>query len=394
MGSPTLSSKGTIVLVSKQASSQKTVLCWCGSGQPYGECHRDRDKQIPLKSYEIDAEFRKAFAKKYCLHPQSSSSNCSQQIVKAHSVSASSNLKNFAEDGHVLRFYYPPKAPVEARGRVAAQSIGINNASTFTGFCKLHDSQTFSRIDQPIQLLTPEHCFLLAYRALCQVVFTKAASFAASPTLRQLDRGTPSAVQQAHQQFCSDREFSIMAGLEDLHRDKADFDRHFLNCNFETISYYILELDHAPQIACSIAFPPEFDFDGNQLQVLENPDIHVDMCTCSIIATQRGGAIVFSWLKETTGASRRLVESLDRLKPHLQPSAIVRLVFECGENVFFSKAWWNGLDLKTQRMIEDRANSLWCKPPGNLLDDGCRPVLWSVVSKSASSNLKIDSSRL
>gem|GEM_PF-6022476 len=60
------------------------------------------------------------------------------------------------------------------------------------------------------------------------------------------------------------------------------------------------------------------------------------MCTCSIISTQRGGAIVFAWLKETTGASIGLIKSLDRLKPYQVPSAIVRLVFECGENVFFS----------------------------------------------------------
>ena len=382
-----------MLCMAKQSSSRRTVLCWCGSGQQYGKCHRDRDEQIPLKSYEIDAAFRKAFAKKYCLHPQSSSSTCSQQIVKAHSVSASSNLKNIAEDGHVLRFYYPPKAPVEARGRVTAQSIGVNKASTFTGFCKLHDSQTFSCIDQPINLLTPEHCFLLAYRALCQVVFTNAASFAASPTLRQLDRGTPPHVQQAHQKSCSDREFSLMVGLQDLHRDKAEFDRHLFGRNFEAISYYAFELDHAPQIACSIAFSPEVDFEGNQLQSLENPDIHADMCSCSIISTQRGGAIVFAWLKETNRASIRLIESLDRLKPYLIPSAIVRLVFECGENVFFSKSWWNSLAPKTQMMIEDRANSFTDKPPNTLLDDGCRPVLWSIVSKSMSPTLRIGSSK-
>jgi hypothetical protein len=283
---------------------------------------------------------------------------------------------------------------MEARGRVTPQSIGVNKASTFTGFCRLHDAQTFSLVDQPIDRLTSEHCFLLAYRALCQVIFTKASSFAASSTLRQLDRGTSSLVQQEHQQFCSDREFSVMAGLQDLQRDKAHFDRHLLSRNFEPISYYILELDHAPQIVCSVAFSPEFDFEGNQLQFLENANIHADSCTCSIISTQRGGAIVFAWLKETNGSSRRLIESLNRVKPHLRPSAIVRLVFECGENVFFSKTWWNGLDIKTQKMIEDRANSWLYKPSDTLIDDGCRPVLWSVISKSASSNLQIDCSRL
>lgn len=373
----------------KRSSAQKTVLCWCGSGQQYGTCHRDRDKQIPLKSHAIDAEFRKAFARKYCLYPQSSSSICSQHIVKAHSVSVSSNLQSIAEDGHVLRFYYAPKAPLEARGRVTAQPIGIKKASTFTGFCKLHDSRTFSCIDQPIERLTPQHCFLLAYRALCQVIFTKAASFAASPTLRQFDRGTPSHIQQAHQEFCSDREFSLMVGLQDLHREKVEFDRHLLSQNFEAISYYALELDHAPQIVCSVAFSPEADFEGNQLQSLENPDIHADMCTCSIIFTQRGGAIVFAWLKDTTGASIRLIKSLDRLKPYQIPSAIVRLVFECGENVFFSKSWWDGLDSKTQMVLENRANSITDKPTSILLEDGYRPVLWSIVSKSISPTLQI-----
>ena len=368
----------------KQSSPKKTVLCWCGSRQQYSKCHRDRDKQIPLKSHEIDAEFRSAFATEYCLHPQSSASTCSHQIVKAHSVSVSSNLKSIAEDGHVLHFSFPPKALVEARGRMTAQSIGVNKASTFTGFCKLHDSQTFAYIDKPIALFTYEHYFLLAYRALSQVIFTKAASFAASTALRQFDRGAPLPAQRAHQEFCSDREFSLMAGLSDLHRDKAEFDQHLLSRSFEAISFYVLELDHKPEIVCSIAFPPEVDFKGNQLQSLENPDIHVDMCICSIISTQRGGAIVFAWLKETNGACVRLIESLDGLKPYLLPSAIVRLVFECGENVFFSKSWWKSLAPKTQMMLEDRGNSVTDKPPNILLDDGCRPVLWSIVSRSRS----------
>ncbi len=180
-----------------------------------------------------------------------------------------------------------------------------------------------------------------------------------------------------------------MVGLQDLHREKVEFDRHLLSQNFEAISYYALELDHAPQIVCSVAFSPEADFEGNQLQSLENPDIHADMCTCSIIFTQRGGAIVFAWLKDTTGASIRLIKSLDRLKPYQIPSAIVRLVFECGENVFFSKSWWDGLDSKTQMVLENRANSITDKPTSILLEDGYRPVLWSIVSKSISPTLQI-----
>ena len=33
-----------------------------------------------------------------------------------------------------------------------------------------------------------------------------------------------------------------MIGLGDLHRDKAEFDRHLLGRTFEAISYYAIEL--------------------------------------------------------------------------------------------------------------------------------------------------------
>ncbi len=370
--------------MAKNPSPQDAGPCWCGSGKQYKICHRNRDKQIPIAPHKIVPEFRKAFSKKYCLHPQNSLGVCSTTIGRAHSVSASTALNCVAEEGHVLHFGIPSKDFLKSSGRFTVQPIGVNEASIFTGVCHLHDTQTFRLIDQPIQTLTGEHYFLLAYRSLSREIFTKAAAIASNEAARNLDKGKDRAAQIAIQKFCQERELGLQAGIQDLHKHKAEFDECLLRRDFDKISHYTLELNHAPQMVCSIGFTPEIDFHGNQLQSLDDLETHVDLCTCSIIPTRRGGAIVFAWLNEPNGACSRLINSLEKLKPYLVPSAVVRLVFEHGENVFFSRSWWNSLDSDTQKILEVRANSFYDKPAGTLLDDGFRPVLWSVVAKTRS----------
>lgn len=362
-------------------SNRSGVLCWCNSGLTYDECHRDRDKQIAIKPHEAVEKFRKAFSQKYCMHPENSLTTCSRRIVKAHSISSAVNLGCIAENGHVMHFGFPLSGAIENWGRLVPLGIGVNRASTFTGFCQLHDSRTFVAIDQPIESLTTEHLFLLGYRAVCRELFTKNAAFVLNRLARELDKGKDQDAQREIQRFCAARELGLTAGLADLRALKDEFDQLLLNQTFDTISAYIIELDHAPQIVCSVGFSPEVDFDGNRLQSLHEMDQPVDTCTCSIINTRRGGAIVFVWLRERNGACSGLVDSLDRMRTHLVPNAIVRLVFEHGENVFFSKSWWEDLDDGTKTKLEERANSFYDKHAQVLRFDYVRPVLWSVVNR-------------
>lgn len=193
-----------------------SLICWCGSAKSYRDCHLNRDKQSPLEPYQITEQFKKYFSEKYCMHPQASSSVCSQQIVKAHSVSRSSTLNSIAEDGHVMQFNTSHQLLVKHNGRLKAQRIGVNQASTFTGFCHSHDSSTFALIDQPISTLSSEHIFLLAYRATCFESFTKRAAMELSKFSRELDKGKDMAAQVLIQRFNHHRELGLRAGLRDL----------------------------------------------------------------------------------------------------------------------------------------------------------------------------------
>lgn len=317
------------------------------------------------------------------MHPQQSPLVCSQQLVAAHSVSRSSSLAAIAENGHVMQFGTSLHSIFKHNGQLVPTLIGINRASTFTGFCHSHDSQTFSLIDQPITLLSLDQIFLAAYRSMCRELFTKTAVSAKAvlEVSRQLDKGKGKDAQQIIQDFNGMRELGLEAGLRDLRKEKSLYDASLLHKDYAGISYYVVTLDHAVPITCAMGFTPEIDFHGNRLQRLDSLSQHADSMTCSILKTTTGTAIIFAWLSETNGACSGLVESLHRLKDHQLPSAIVRLVFEYGENVFFSPSWWNSLDDTAKKTIMRHANSLTGKPDGALSLDGSLQILWSIVDR-------------
>lgn len=362
----------------KKRSSLPDFNCWCGSRLPYKNCHHDRENQIPLKPYEIQEEIRKAFARRYCMHPEQSPNTCSQQIVAAHSVSRSRNLNAIAENGHVMQFRISHQSD---NPWATAEPIGVNNASTFTGFCQTHDALTFAAIDQPIASMTDEHIFLTSYRAICRELFHKTAVSEKNiaKMVSQFDKGKTRPEQESLQNFNGLRKIGLAAGSRDLRQAKALYDEALLQKNYANISYYLVTMDHASPIVCTIGFLPEIDFHGNRLQALDNMEAHVDNITCSILTTTTGSAIIFAWLNEKNGACSALINSIDRLKPQQLPNAIVRLVFEHGSNVYFSQSWWNELDDSAKQTIERHANSIIGEKDLKL--DGSLHILWSINSR-------------
>lgn len=148
--------------------------CWCGSGMKFKKCHLDRDKQAPICQGEIQKQLNNFYANKVCSVPEPSKSQCSKKIIKAHSVSKSSSLKEIAIDGHVLTIFKASRASNSAL-EFEPKKIGINNASTFTGFCSFHDKNIFSPIENEEFKVTKANCFLVSYRAVAREAFVKEA---------------------------------------------------------------------------------------------------------------------------------------------------------------------------------------------------------------------------
>ena len=169
--------------------------CWCGSGEKYKRCHLDRATQTPIQPWDVSKKFKQAFSTKTCLAPESWLNECQDRISRAHTVPKSGSLKRIARDGHVYSFVPSLENLRKNQGTLAPELLGIQKASTFTGFCAWHDRSIFAPLEQQKFYGTPEQCFLLGYRALAREFYTKRAATRLQGLHRDMDKGKALAEQ-------------------------------------------------------------------------------------------------------------------------------------------------------------------------------------------------------
>jgi hypothetical protein len=360
--------------------------CWCNSGLKYKHCHLNRAGEPRVTTQEKVEASQRTFGKKYCIHPKAGN-ECSGNIVKAHTIQRKGfGLTRIARNERVYRFgYYGPQ-----NGRLfGAELVPIKTASTFTGFCGFHDNSTFREIEVNPLVAKEEHAFLLGYRIIAHETFLKRADKEHIAFLRTLDRGKDLATQKQIQQRADEWEKGVVAGLKELEHHKVFYDKALVGSDFSNVHYYILELDRIPDFMCSGAVQPDYDFDGNLLQDWLNLTSCLDHITFSLIATDKGGAAVFSWCGKNE-ASENLMRSFDSMKDDELPHALTRYVFESFENVYASPTWWEGLDKADQEKLLARLRSNFEKSRASayLKDDGQRVATWKVTDRKTNLSLQ------
>lgn len=156
--------------------------------------------------------------------------------------------------------------------------------------------------------------------------------------------------------------------------------------DYTGIRAYIVTLGSIPEILCSGAIYPEVDFAGRPLQDLSDHSNRLELVTFSLIATERGGALVFAWHTSGDAVCRPLAASLDRLTDDELPHAIVRFVLEFCENHYFNPEWWDGADQKIKDALTDRfqiSASVWeARSKTCLSEDGLRATAWRVAGRA------------
>ncbi len=112
--------------------------------------------------------------RKACYAPASMHEDCDKRIVQAHTLSKSSNLKAIADSSnHVMGVVMNLPSLIKNNGRWVPEKIGINQASTFTGFCAVHDRILFSCLENEKFTGTDEQCFALMFRSLSKEIYAK-----------------------------------------------------------------------------------------------------------------------------------------------------------------------------------------------------------------------------
>lgn len=330
--------------------------CWCGSGQKFKRCHLGRESAEPLKSWEVSTTHRKNFSQRLCSAPDSLQDKCSGSIVAAHTVPRSGSLNQIADDGHVMAFIPSLEKLIKHNGILQPERVGVRRASTFTGFCSIHDDGLFSSLEKSHFVGSQEQCFLLAYRAYAREIYTKRAAAKQGDLLKDLDRGRSADQQMAIQAFALLHGAGIDAALRDIEIHKARFDKCLTSGDFSSVRSYIVELVEAPPVMCSATYAPTIDFAGKRLQDMADLTLVPELMSITSFFGGEKGYIVFTWMAEDNHCCTALIKSLEMISDTDLTPRLVEYFFDNFENVFASPLWWEAIgkpnqDALVQRMI-------------------------------------------
>ena len=322
--------------------------CWCASGKKYKHCHLNREAEDPLPTAALLSLSRRQFTKKECLHPHAASGLCNG-IVDAHTVQRARTLQQLLDSkNHVLTFY---PAERDTKGLLRVQRRGWRQASTFTGFCGIHDSRTFAPLENDDFQYSEESAFLLSYRALCHEFYQKQSAARSLASLAPLlDRGLSPIEQREIQRRNDIRIAGNLKAVTNLTEQKSAADQALLSKTYSDWRFTCVEFDGPLCIATSGAPTPTQDFEGHSLQVLHDPNAQLQHLYLSVIARPNGAAVIFGWRKDFT-APKRLVQSLLELPEYLLATYIVQYVFAHVENVCFAQNWWDTLEPESQHHV-------------------------------------------
>ena len=307
---------------------------------------------------------RKTFRKKECLHPEAPN-NCRGRIVSAHTIQKSGGLTKIAENGHVL-------TPDSSSEPTEMKRIGINKASTFTGFCKFHDDTLFAPIEKYPLLLNRRHAFLLAFRVVSHELFLKRRTVELP-----VSDGAP------FPEFLLSYQAGARIAMRNLQPLHSEMGRALVRRRFRDTKFFAIEFDAVPQILCSGAPNVEFDFHGNRLQYLTRQE-PLEYITFSLLPFSANRTVaVFAWYGKSN-VNEKFIRSLSSLPKRDLPDAFVRFAFQSLENMFLAPTWWNELpDAIKDRLVTRYDSSFWRDEFAffDLRPDGVKLAEWKVVDK-------------
>jgi SEC-C motif len=342
-----------LTTLSPKAVMGRNELCWCKSGLKWKKCHYLRESQKPDPRSRLLHEFEKQKTLGVCLHGEAPV-GCDNKIIRSHTVQRNGSLSAIAEDGHVYSGRDLSRSGISNGVERALALIGVANASTFKGFCSFHDNDTFRAADTATKA-SKEVAFQLAYRALAYEVFMKMIALPTMEAIRdRIDRGLEFERQAKTQIELSFAIQGFRAGLVEHQQHKLGYDRLLAGLWRTEFSGCIVKLDGVLPVVSSGTFFPEFDFDGNALQSMENDLGQLSLLSFNIVVIDGQTTAIFGWDIDPTGANSKFVSSLNKIPSNQLADVLIRFCFEISDNIFVRPSWWSSISQSVQSDLISR----------------------------------------
>jgi len=304
-------------------------IAWSKDGHSsYGPFALELSDGLVLESCLSDVARLKR--KGRCLHFDAGS-RCTE-VIRAHSIQKNGALSLIADHGTVYALSKNFGDIKRHKGTLAFTKQGINQVSTFRGFCEKHDNELFEPIDNFPVVPTQQQILLYAYRSICKEIRAKELNVSLYERhAGQLDGGG------LHE--------ATRFGLDNLIRQKEKFDKSLRTRAFGDVRSVLFCSQQDPCLVFSGLIYPEFDFLGNALQDLSDHSALLDLLTFSFVPTEKGWGILFAWHEDSSKACVDFMKSLatvtcegGSLGDHL-----FRLVVSNCDNMAIRPQWWESL---------------------------------------------------
>ncbi len=320
---------------------------------------------------------RREFARKYCLHPEAPS-GCSNRIVSAHSVQRAMLERYIAEDGHVIQIKIT--AHVDPIGLLAKpDKVGLNKATTFSGFCSKHDMELFRPLESSTFDFEPKQIALLGYRSVCREFYGKDAEIAVAEALRNyasVNPDIPGFAEKDHRhQILRIARINARTNLANAKDEYAS-----MLSDQKLLRYYAIRFAEAPVYLNSVTFLPEWDFEGGRLQNVSFISEYKSICFSAWVAGDHAAA-VFCWHKSADDVCAPFVDCLRRCKKDRLANRLLSMAFEVSDNVVFRRDWWESIsEADRQRVVARTFNGVgdMDRKPDCLADDGLQALASAV----------------
>lgn len=294
-------------------------------------------------------ELKRLSRKGRCLH-FAADERC-DKIIDAHSIQNAGQLGRIEEEGHVVQISAELSLLRKNDGRPSWRKIGINQVSTFPGFCRKHDNDLFEPIDNYPLFPNDKQVFLYAYRCICREYFVKEnaanlmSGFTKSPRLPVWVSELFTASGIGH---------SI--GFENLKKHKQWYDESLGRAIFSDIQYVCFLSDDPWNIQLSGVLYPDYDFFGQYLQNISDISVTPALITYFTAPTPSGWVFVFAWHSSSAGICRQFLSSLAGHCSYgnTPADALLRMTFSCCENHAIRPSWWSKLREEQKIAITER----------------------------------------
>ncbi len=355
-------------LLTKYNSTGDDDPCLCGSGKLFKDCHKLTEIKERISLYNIQKKVLKIFTAKKCYFQNE---KCSKTKAASHSI-PKAFLKTISHHNHVLCFVslnIPELSKISKLDQIPPTEIGINEASSFYGFCSLHDSLLFSPIEKESFKPTPQQDCLLLFRALCKELYTSTEIKKMIPINHQIIESKGDVdykhllnVENILQFLCRHKCISEMSN--DYNHVLSDIQ----NKSFSGYSSITIVTEKPPPINCCSYVNPAFSLDGSIYQDYNDLTVDLESFSFTTFTSGNNGFFHFCWSNKTNFAKFFKV-MLDIDKDKLA-DFLIQMVFAYSENLAFNKDWWEGLHTQKRDQLRkiffsEIINQPFCNNPVN-----------------------------